>query len=248
MANLHGKKALVTGGSRGIGRATAFALAAAGAHVLVHYGRGAAEANAVADQIRGAGGQADVIGADLSVAEGPRELVCQLREIVGDRLDIVAAIAGIIAGGSIEDTTIDEFDALFAVNVRAPFFLVQQLLPILPEGGSIILTSSLTARAAVGLSPVYSSTKGAIETLTRHLAQILGSRGIRVNAVAPGIVETGMSSFVATEEGREIAYGMQALRRIAQPDEIADAITFLASDAARWVTGDILCVDGGSRL
>lgn len=248
MANLNGKTALVTGGSRGIGRATATALAAAGARVLVHYGKSAAEAEAAVDQIRAAGGKADVVGADLAAAQGPIELACQVREIVGTRLDILVANAAIFTGGSLEETTIAEFDALFAVNVRAPFFLIQHLLPILPEGASIILTSSLVAHATSGLMPAYSATKGAIDTLTRHMAQILGPRGIRVNAVAPGIVQTAMSSFVETAEGREIAFGLQALKRVAQPDDIADAITFLASDAARWITGDILHVDGGSRL
>jgi NAD(P)-dependent dehydrogenase (short-subunit alcohol dehydrogenase family) len=134
------------------------------------------------------------------------------------------------------------------VNVRAPFFLVQQLLPILSEGSSIILLSSLAAHASVGTLSAYAASKGAVDTLVRHFAQALGERGVRVNAVAPGVVETDMSSFARTKQGRDYTQGLQALKRIAQPDDVADAILFLASDRARWITGDILRVDGGSKL
>ncbi len=240
--------ALVTGGSRGIGRAAALALAAAGAHVLVHYGRSADDARSVVEQIRAKGGKADAVGADLAQTEGPAKLAAAVRQIVGDRLDILVANAGISRAKTIEETSIEDFDALFAVNVRAPYFLVQQLLPILAEGSSIIFTSSLAARAAVGNLSAYAATKGAIDTLVKHLAFILGPRGIRVNAVAPGVVETDMSSFAKTEAGKGFTLGMQALKRIAQPDDIAGAIAFLASDAGRWVNGDTLRVDGGAKL
>ena len=240
--------ALVTGGSRGIGRAAALALAAAGAHVLVHYGTSADDARSVVEQIRAKGGKADAVGADLAQANGPAKLAAAVRQIVGDRLDVLVANAGISRAKTIEETSIEDFDALFAVNVRAPYFLVQQLLPILAEGSSIIFTSSLAARAAVGNLSAYAATKGAIDTLVKHFAFILGPRGIRVNAVAPGVVDTDMSSFATTEAGKEFTLGMQALKRIAQPDDIAGAIAFLASDAGRWVNGDTLRVDGGSKL
>ena len=240
--------ALVTGGSRGIGRAAAVALAAAGAHVLVHYGTSADGARSVVEQICAKGGKADAVSADLAQTEGPAKLAAATRQIVGDRLDILVANAGISRAKTIEETSIEDFDALFAVNVRAPYFLVQQLLPILGEGSSIIFTSSLAARAAVGNLSAYAATKGAIDTLVKHFAFILGPRGIRVNAVAPGVVETDMSSFAKTEAGKEFTLGMQALKRIAQPDDIAGAIAFLASDAGRWVNGDTLRVDGGAKL
>jgi NAD(P)-dependent dehydrogenase (short-subunit alcohol dehydrogenase family) len=248
MTNCNGKTALVTGASRGIGRAAALALADAGAQVLVHYGKSAADADAVVDQIRAAGGRAQAIGADLSVPEGPIDLARQVRAIAGERLDILVANAGIAKAASIEDTTIEDFDALFAVNVRAPFFLVQQLLPILREGSSVIFTSSLAAHAAVGVLPAYAATKGAIDTLVKHFAALLGPRGIRVNAVAPGVVATEMSSFAKTDAGRDYTLGIQALQRVAQAEDIAGVIAFLASDAARWVSGDTLRVDGGSKL
>jgi len=248
MPNLAGKTALVTGASRGIGRAGALALAASGAQVLVHYGRGVKEADGVVGEIRKAGGRADAIAADLAAADGPSKLAKLARDIVGDRLDILVANAGIAKTAGIEDTTIEDFDRLFAVNVRAPFFLVQQLLPIRSKGSSVVFVSSLAARAVVGTLPAYAATKGAIDTLVKHFASLLGARGIRVNAVAPGVVETDMSSFAKTDAGRDFALGMQALKRLAQPEDIGGVITFLASEDARWITGDTIHVDGGSKL
>jgi 3-oxoacyl-[acyl-carrier protein] reductase len=248
MAILAGKTALVTGASRGIGRASALALAAAGAQVLVHYGRGAKEADGVVAEIRKAGGRADAIAADLAAADGAGKLARQARSIVGDRLDILVANAGVLKAASIEETTVEDFDKLFAVNVRAPFFLVQQLLPIMCKGSSIVFLSSLAARAVVGTEPAYAATKGAVDTLVKHFASMLGARGIRVNAVAPGVVETDMLNFTGTDAGRDFALGIQALKRLAQPDDIGGVIAFLASEDARWITGDIIRVDGGSYL
>jgi 3-oxoacyl-[acyl-carrier protein] reductase len=248
MTNLMGKTALVTGASRGIGRASALALARSGAQVLVHYATGAKEAEAVAAEIRKLGGRADTAGADLAAPDGAHKLARQVRSIIGDRLDILVANAGIAKAATIEETTIEDFDRLFAVNVRAPFFLVQQVLPILHEGSSIVLLSSLAAHASVGTLAAYAATKGAIDTLVKHFASALGGRGIRVNAVSPGVVATEMSSFAKTDEGRDYTLGLPTLKRIAQADDIGDAIAFLASPEARWITGDTLRVDGGSKL
>ncbi len=202
MINLSGKTALITGASRGIGRATALALARAGAQVLVHYGRGAAEADAVVAEIRKAGGRADAIAADLAAPDGAHMLAKQVR----------------------------------------------QLLPILGKGSSVVLVSSLAAHNSVGALSAYAATKGAVSTLVKHFAAALGERGIRVNAVAPGVVDTDMSKFARTDSGREFTLAMQALKRVAQPDDVGDVVAFLASDAARWITGDIIRVDGGSKL
>jgi len=248
MKELAGKTALVTGASRGIGRASALALTRMGAQVLVHYSSGVKEAEAVVAEIRQAGGRADAVAADLAAPDGAHQLAKQVRAVVGDRLDILVANAGISKSATLEDTTVEDFDRLFAVNVRAPFFLVQQLLPILGNGSSVVLLSSLAAHASVGTLAAYAATKGAIDTLVKHFAAALGSRGIRVNAVAPGVVDTDMSSFVKTEAGRTSAVSMQALQRVARAEDIGPVIAFLASDEARWVTGDTIRVDGGSKL
>jgi NAD(P)-dependent dehydrogenase (short-subunit alcohol dehydrogenase family) len=245
---LSGKTALVTGASRGIGRATALELAKAGAQVLIHYSSGEKEADAVVAEIRAFGGRAEKVGADLRQADGPHRLAGQVRAIVGDRLDVLVANAGISKAASIEDTRVEDFDNLFAVNVRAPFFLVQQLLPVLGKGSSVVFTSSLAARSSVGTLAAYAATKGAIDTLVKHFAAALGPRGIRVNAVAPGVVATDMSNFAKTDAGRDFTLNIQALKRMAQPDDIAPVVAFLASDDARWITGDTVHVDGGSKL
>jgi 3-oxoacyl-[acyl-carrier protein] reductase len=248
MSNLAGKTALVTGASRGIGRASALALGKAGAQVLVHYNGGGKDATAVVAEIRKAGGKAEKVTADLRASDGPHALAERVRAIVGARLDILVASAGIAKAATIEETTVEDFDALFAVNVRAPYFLLQQLLPVMCKGSSVVLLSSLAAHASFGTLSAYAATKGAIDTLVKHFAAALGERGIRINAVAPGVVPTDMSSFAKTKAGEDFTLGIQALKRMAQPDDIGAAIVFLASDEARWITGDTLRVDGGSKL
>src|SRR6201993_2961582 len=255
MREFENKTALVTGASRGIGHATATALAKAGAHVLVHYDRSRPEAESLVVEIRRKGGNADPISADLGTPDGASLLPKEVRSIVGDRLDVVVLNAGISKAARIADYTVEDFDNLFATNVRGPFFLVQQLLPVLGEGSSIVVISSATARTVVGKPGLekpsilaYASTKGALETLVKHWAAILGPRGIRVNGIAPGVIDTDMSNFTKTEAGREVALEMQALKRIGKPEDIADVVAFVASDRARWITGASIPVDGGSKL
>ena len=251
----HNKTALVTGASRGIGRATASALAAAGAHVLVHYGRSKREAESLVAEIQTNGGRADAISTDLGTPDGASLLAKQVRSIVGARLDVLVLNAGISKAARIADYTVEDFDSLFDTNVRGPFFLLQQLLPVLGDGSSVVVISSLGARLVVGKPGLdnpsilaYASTKGALETLVKNWAAILGPRGIRVNAVAPGVIDTDMSNFTKTEAGREVALGMQALKRLGKPEDVADVVAFLASDGARWITGASIPVDGGSKL
>jgi NAD(P)-dependent dehydrogenase (short-subunit alcohol dehydrogenase family) len=191
----------------------------------------------------------------LGAPEGATLLAKQVRSIVGERLDVLVSNAGITKAATIQEHTVEDFDNLFATNVRSPFFLVQQLLPILGEGSNIIVISSLGAGAVVGTPDLdkpsilaYSATKGALETLVKNWAAILGPRGIRVNAVAPGVIDTDMSNFTKTEVGRSVALGMQALKRIGKPEDVADVVAFLASEGARWITGASIPVDGGSKL
>jgi 3-oxoacyl-[acyl-carrier protein] reductase len=255
MTSLQNKTALVTGASRGIGRATALALAKAGAHVLVHYRDNAQEAASVVAAIHAENGRADAISADLGPPDGAALLAKEVRSIVGDRLDVLVLNAGISKSARIADYTLEDFDSLFATNVRGPFFLVQHLLPVLGEGSSIVVISSLGARLVVGKPGLedpsilaYSSTKGALETLVKNWAAILGPSGIRVNAIAPGVIDTGISNVTKTEAGREATLGMQALKRVGKPEDIADVVAFVVSDAARWITGASIPVDGGSKL
>ena len=249
MTDLSNKIALVTGASRGLGRATAARLAEQGARVLVHYGASRDAAETLAADIRAQGGQADVLGADLAAADGAHDLAAAVRALGINRLDILVANAGLGEMAPVEEQTVESFDRQFAVNVRAPFFLVQQLLPVLGEGSTVIFLSSVVARVAFDGSAIYSATKGAVEVLTRNLAKELGPRGIRVNAIAPGAIDTDMAQiFLGTEDGREYIKGLQALKRIGQPDDIADAVLFLASDQSRWVDGRSLEVSGGANL
>jgi NAD(P)-dependent dehydrogenase (short-subunit alcohol dehydrogenase family) len=254
--SLKGKIVLITGASRGIGKATALALAAAGARVLLHFGKSKEAALELQQQIVTEGGRADLLEASLETLDGVEQLVSQVQKLAGDGLDVVVLNAGISKAGSMESHTPEDFDNLFATNVRAPFFLVQKLIPSLKDGSSVIVTTSLVAKYSPGESgasgspslPAYAATKGALETLVRHWAAQLGVRGIRVNAVSPGVIATDMSNFTKTEGGRSLALSMQALKRIGQADDVADVIAFMASDKSRWITGASIPVDGGSKL
>jgi len=255
MATLQGKTALVTGASRGIGRATALALAEAGARVLVHYGRSAPEAKAVVAEIKARGGQAEEIGADLASAEGALSLANEVRTRVGERLDVLVLNAGVSKAAKLEDYKAEDLDTLYATNVRGTFLVMQELIPLLGEGSSVVVITSVVAREVVGKPGLenptvmaYASTKGALETLVKNWAAILGPNGVRVNAVAPGVIDTDMSNFTKTEVGREQALGMQALKRLGRPEDVADVVAFVASDGARWITGASIPVDGGSKL
>ncbi|MDR5740581.1 MULTISPECIES: glucose 1-dehydrogenase [unclassified Caballeronia] len=248
MSDFSNKNALITGASRGIGRATAIALALRGANVLIHYGRDAEAAHEVVAEIRKTGGRAESFASDFTNPASPHALAERACRYFDGSLDIFVANAGIAHSALLRDTRIEDFDRLMAINVRAPYFLIQQLEPIMREGGSIVLLSSLASRSPVGDISAYAATKGAVDTLVKHFAHALAQRSIRVNGVAPGVVDTDMSSFVRTAEGRKFVLGLQGLKRIAQPEDIADVVVFLTSEGARWVNGDIVQVDGGTKL
>ncbi|MDQ0113757.1 SDR family oxidoreductase [Paenibacillus harenae] len=254
MKRLHGKTALVTGGSRGIGKGIALRLAEEGALVAVHYGNNREAATDVVRAIKDNGGNAFSIEAKLNSVAGVAELIESLRSELtranGDsKFDILINNAGIGTSNTFEETTEESFDELFAVNVKAPYFLIQQALPLLRNEGRIVNISSGVTRIAYPQLMAYNLTKGAINTFTLHLAQLLGPRGITVNAVLPGIVDTDVNaSWLHTPEGQKFASEQSAFGRAGQPSDIADIVAFLSSSDSRWVTGQLVDATGGSHL
>jgi 3-oxoacyl-[acyl-carrier protein] reductase len=247
MTDLTGRTALVTGASRGIGRAIAERLAADGALVAVHYGSNDRAAGQTVAAIEQAGGQAFALRADLAETAELDALFSGLRDgLAGRPLDILVNNAGVVDySATIEGATPEAFDRLFAVNVRAPLFLVQRALPLMSDGGRIVNVSSGVTWFATP-DVVYSMSKGALNVLSRSLAQTQGGRGITVNTVSPGITATDMNAWLteSPEAARQVA-GMVALGRHGEPADIADAVAFFASDDGRWVTGQTLEVNGG---
>ncbi|MBM7791304.1 SDR family NAD(P)-dependent oxidoreductase [Tenggerimyces flavus] len=251
MGILDGKTALVTGGSRGIGRAIAERLASDGALVAVHYGSNETAAKEAVAAIEAAGGRAFAVRALLGTPGDVDTLFAGLeRGLEGRGLDIVvnnAAIQG-YGASTLEGATEADFERTFAINARAPLFIVQRALPLMSEGGRIINISSGVTWFAIP-EVVYAMTKGALNVMTRSLAHVLGERGITVNTVSPGITETDMNQWLvdSTESQRKVA-AMVALGRHGQPDDLADAVAFFASPDSRWVTGQTLEVNGGLWL
>ncbi|MET8975800.1 SDR family oxidoreductase [Streptomyces sp. NPDC004539] len=255
MGALAGKTALVTGASRGIGRAIAERLGADGALVAVHYGRNAAAADEVVDTIRSKGGAAFAVHAELGRPGDVEALWASYdRQVLdhtdGPDLDILVNNAGITPRGEIGDTTAEAFDEAVAVNMRAPFFLTQQGLGRLRDGGRIINTSSGATRIALTDIIAYAMTKGAVDAFTLTLAKALGGRGITVNSVAPGIIDTDINAswLRGNAAAEESAAALSALGRVGRPEDVADIVAFLASDDARWVTGQTIDATGGSQL
>ncbi|MFB9476392.1 SDR family NAD(P)-dependent oxidoreductase [Nonomuraea salmonea] len=250
MNDLTGRTALVTGASRGIGQAIATRLAAGGATVLVHYGRDADGAAATVGAIERAGGTALAVQAELGV-DGDVETLFEGVEkgLAGRPLDIVVNNAAAQPAGPLGVTTRAEFDHLFAVNVRAPYFIVQRALPLLRDGGRIVTISSVATRMANPAQTSFAMTKGAIETMSLTLANELGARGITVNAVAPGATRTPANGAVFEAPGlADVIAGSTALGRLGDAGDVADVVAFLASDAARWITGQVIDASGGLFL
>ena len=250
---LNGKIALVTGASRGIGRAIAGRLAADGAMVAVHYGKSRESADEVVSLIKQAGGDAFAIGEDLkapgSAARLFSKLDAELKTSKGsDRIDILVNNAGIAPFIGFAETTEEILDDIYAVNVRAPFLLSQEAAKRLNDGGRIISVSSIVARLPFVAVAAYSALKAPIDNLTKALAVELGARNITVNAVAPGVIETDMAEFARSSDGADFAKSLQALKRLGQPEDIADVVGFLAGPDSRWVTGETIEVGGGTRI
>jgi NAD(P)-dependent dehydrogenase (short-subunit alcohol dehydrogenase family) len=239
--------ALVTGASRGIGRAIAERLAIDGLDVAVHYNQDKAGAEETLERI---GGRGFVIGAELGVPGDVDAVLAQLAAgLSGRRLEVLVNNAAAPPAGPIGTDSEAAFDRLMAVNVRAPYFLIQRLLPILSDGGRIISLSSVATRMANPAQTSFAMTKGAVETMTRTLAQELGRRGITVNAVAPGATRTEANGAIFETPGlSELIVAQTALGRLGSGDDVADVVAFLASPAARWITGQVLDASGGLHL
>lgn len=243
---LQGRTALVTGSTSNIGRSIAVALAREGAHVVVS-GRDAARGAAVVDQIREDGGRADFVRADLDgTAAASKALAATIAEVLEGRVDVLVNNAGIYPASTTPTTDEETFDRVYGVNVKAPFFLTQALVPgmISAGGGVIINLGSWIARLGVPVSSLYSSTKGAMETLTRAWAAEFGPQGVRVNAISPGVVVSPDWDTTTDHPGEVMMRGTPA-GRSGHPDAIAAAAVYLASDESAFVHGTVLDVDGG---
>ncbi|MEE4545255.1 SDR family oxidoreductase [Streptomyces sp. V4-01] len=243
---LESKTALVTGSTSNIGQAIAEAFAAEGAHVVVS-GRSAERGARVVEGIRAAGGLADFVPADLDgSARASRDLAERARAILGRPIDILVNNAGIFPGDVTAATDEETFDRVYAVNVKAPFFLTASIAADMVRngGGSIINLGSWVARLGVPVGALYASTKGAVETLTRAWAAEFGPSGVRVNAVSPGVIVPRGEDGGDPHPGEIMMKGTPA-GGIGTPDAVAHAAVWLASDEAAFVHGTVVDVDGG---
>jgi 3-oxoacyl-[acyl-carrier protein] reductase len=242
---LEGKIALVTGGSRGIGRAIALLLAERGAKVALNYNRNLEEANAVAAAIESKGGQALVVQGDVSIAAEATALVEQTIKAYG-RIDILVNNAGITRDTLMMRMSETDWDAVLDTNLKGAYLCAKAVLrPMLKsKGGRIINISSVSGQAGSGGQANYSAAKAGLIGFTKALAREVGSRGITVNAVAPGFIETDMTNALSAEFKQKIQDQIP-LERFGKPEDVAEAVAFLASDAANYITGQVLAVNGG---
>ena len=244
MASLAGKVAIVTGASRGIGRAIALRLSQEGASVVVNYARGAQQSKAVVSAIEAAGGKALAVQADVSKTAEIRDLFDRTQETYS-QIDILVNNAGVILYKPLAEVTEAEFDNIFAINVKGTFFACQEAAKRMAEGGRIVNFSSSTTAMMLPTYGVYVATKGAVEQLTRSLAKELGDRQITVNVISPGPTDTELFTFGKTAEQIQRFTQMTALGRLGKVEDIADVTAFLCSEQARWITGQNIRVNGG---
>ncbi|AUX32668.1 MULTISPECIES: 3-oxoacyl-ACP reductase FabG [Sorangium] len=245
MFDLTGKVAIVTGGSRGIGRAASEALAAQGAHVIVNYVRGEAEARALVEAITARGGKAEALGFDVANLQATEAAIADAAKRLG-RLDILVANAGISIDGLLLRIKEEDLDRLFAVNVKGSIACARAATKVMMRArtGRIVFLSSVVAEMGNVGQAAYAATKAALLGVTKSLAREYAGRGITVNAVAPGFIDTDMTTTISAEM-KEGLTKMVPLGRTGRPEEVAAAISFLCSDEASYVTGETLRVNGG---
>ena len=256
MTDLAGKTALVTGAARNIGKAIALRLARDGATIAIHCKTSLIEAAALAREIEAEGGSSFILAADLATAKGidslARSLEAELARRGASGLDILVNNAAVISegGDTIAATSEDDFDRIVAINLKAAFFLTQRLSPLLNGGGRVINLSSRPSTVAFPNGIVYAMTKAAINSLTKSLAKELGPRGITVNAIGPGVIETDRTvpRMLSTPEARAAIAATTALKRVGTAEDVADMVSFLASENARWMSGTYVEVAGGAGL
>ncbi|MEU1161738.1 SDR family oxidoreductase [Streptomyces sp. NPDC005921] len=252
MGTLTGKTALVTGSSRGIGRATALRLAGEGALVAVHYTSNQEAADDVVRTIEKEGGRAFAVQAELGVPGDVHELFLGVEQGLKERtgttdLNILVNNAGVMGGVAPEDTTPELFDRIVAVNAKAPFFIIQRALTVMPDGGRIINISTGLTKTANPQEIAYAMSKGAVEMLALHFAKHLGPRGITINSVAPGITRNDNPVFDIPEAVEQMAQ-LSVFNRVGEPRDVADVVALLASDEARWITGSFVDASGGTLV
>jgi len=247
MDNFKGKVAVVTGGSRDIGRAISVQLGRAGAKVVVNYFNSEAGANETVAEIKAAGGEAIAVKADVSKMSDIEHLKAKTEEAFGESLDILVNNAGgLFARKTLQEFDEDFYNLVMDVNFKATVFVMQAFVPMMGAGGSVVNLSSLAARdGGGGGSALYASSKGAVTTFTRAMAKELGPQGIRVNALCPGLIGTKFHDDFTTDEVRKMVAGKTPVRREGTAEEVADLVLYLASEKSSFVTGSNFDINGG---
>jgi 3-oxoacyl-[acyl-carrier protein] reductase len=249
MGRLKGKTAVITGASKGIGAGIALAFAQEGANVVVNYARAKDDAEKVAASINQNGSKAITVQADVSKKSGVDKLFAEAKEAFGT-VDILVNNAGVYEFAPLGEITEDSYRRQFDLNVLGTLLSTQAAVKSMPNGGSVINLSSVAALTPPPTGSIYSATKAAVDVITRSLAQELGPQKIRVNSLAPGLVETEGTRAAGTSEGefKQFAISRTPLGRMGQPEDIAKVAVFLASDDSAWMTGEVVPVGGGARL
>lgn len=249
MGKLSGKTAVITGASKGIGAGIALAFAKEGANVVVNYARAKKDAEKVAADIKNSGGKSITVQADVSKKAEVDKLFAETTKAFGT-VDILVNNAGVYEFAPLEGITEESYRRMFDLNVLGTLLSTQAAVKSMTHGGSVINLSSVASLTPPPAGSVYSATKGAVDVITRSLAQELGPQNIRVNSLAPGLVETEGTKAAGTSDGefKKLAVSRTPLGRMGVPQDIAKVAVFLASDDSSWITGEVLPVGGGARL